>query len=468
MPRTRVSLRATVALWMVPTVLLFFGSSWWLTQVNVSQLADSAYDRTLDGALRAIEANISLQSGGLGVDLPYALFASLRTTSKGTVYFRVTSADGLVQIGDAALPQPPDLKPNETHFFDAEYLDQRVRIGALRTTLPAPLYGAGQAQDVIIEVAETAAPREASLELIANAAFWRDVVVTGLGLGLMILGFGAALRPLERLRQRFDRRDPSDLSLLDEDQLPVEVRPLVQSFNALLLRHAALAGAQRRFLDDASHQLRTPISVLRMQLDHALQTADPADREETLRAMRGVIERSARTTAQMLALARADATAIGQAGDQVDPARILSEVARLHLQGARRKRLVLDLDLPETPLTVPAHETLIYEALSNLLDNAIRHSPMGGTIQLSLTVQDGSIRFGITDEGPGMSAEGLARLGERFRSDGGHGLGLALVQSVARAHGGRVIAQNRDGAGLDVQLEISRANADFTVPVTDL
>lgn len=468
MRRSRISLRATVALWMVPTLLLSLGSSWWLTQVNVSQLADSAYDRTLDGALRAIESNISVQSGGLGVDLPYALFASLRTTSTGTVYFRVTSQDGLVQIGDAALPQPPGLKLGVPHFFDAEYLDQRVRIGALRTTLPAPIYGADRPQEVVIEVAETAAPREASLIRIANAAFWRDIAVSLLGFGLVILGIGAALRPLERLRQQFDRRGAQDLSLLEPDQLPVEVRPLVQSFNALLLRHAALAGSQRRFLDDASHQLRTPISVLRMQLDHALQTPDPAERAAVLQAMRPIIDRTARTTAQMLALARADATVRGQGTEAVDLSRILSEVARLHLQAARRKGLTLDLDLPDTVPTIPGHETLIYETLSNLLDNAIRHSPKDGRIDLGLTVQDQLILIRIVDEGPGMSAEGLARLGERFRSDDGHGLGLALVQSVAKAHGGRLRAHNRETGGLVIELEISRVGGDFTEPAAKL
>lgn len=445
---------------MLPTILFSFGSSFWLTQVNVSQLADSAYDRTLDGALRAIEGNISTQSGGLGVDLPYALFASLQATSRGTVYFRVSTQDGLVQIGDSALPDPPGLTDGVPRFYDAEYLGQRLRIGALRTTLPAALYGADLPQKVVIEVGETATAREAFLDNIANAAFWRDVVTTCLALALMMLGIGAALRPLQRLRQRFDSRGPSDLSPLEESQLPAEVRPLVQSFNALLLRHAALAGAQRRFLDDASHQLRTPISVLRMQLDYALQTDDPAERQATLIAMRPVIERSTRTTAQMLALARADAAALGQ-GDPVDPARILSEVARLHLPAVRRKGLLLDLDLPEATCTVIGHDTLIYEAFSNLLDNAIRHSPVGATIQIGLTAQAGNVVISIADEGPGMSAEGLARLGERFRTDDGHGLGFALVQSVAKAHGGSVVAGNRTDGGLRVALMFPQAPESF-------
>ncbi|SMO81208.1 sensor histidine kinase [Paracoccus laeviglucosivorans] len=457
MTRARLSLRATVALWMVPTILFSFGSSWWLTQVNVRELANSAYDRTLDGALRAIEDNISTKSGGLGVELPYALFASLQATSAGTVYFRVSSQDGLVQIGDVALPPAPKLATGVPLFYNAEYLDQNVRIGALRTTLAAPLYGAAQAQDVVIEVAETAASRQAFLDRIGDAAFWRDVVTTFLGLALMMLGIGFALRPLERLRQRFDSRGAEDLSPLDESQLPAEVRPLVQSFNALLLRHAALAGAQRRFLDDASHQLRTPISVLRMQLDYALQTDDPTERRATLEAMRPVIERSTRTTSQMLALARADATTTGQ-GDPVDPARILSEVARLHLQSARRKGLLMDLDLPELSPTLIGHETLIYEALSNLLDNAIRHSPKGGTIRLALSLDPDGLAIDISDDGPGMSREGLARLGERFRTEGGNGLGLALVQSVAKAHGGRLSARNRDDGGLQVTLKLPQAN----------
>ncbi|WP_435169841.1 sensor histidine kinase [Falsirhodobacter sp. 1013] len=452
MPDRRVrSLRATLALWMIPASLCVFGSSIWLTQNAIARLADSAYDRSLSGALRAIEADLSVQSGGLGIELPYALFANLQAAATGTVYFRVSTDDGLVQIGDTRLPDPPS-PTRKAQFFDATFLGQSLRVGAVRKQLAVPLYGAATPQTVLIEVAETTASREAFLGRIARLAFWRDATALLAALAVLVVGVGMALRPLLRLRDRFDRRAPGDLSPLDGSALPAEVRPLIDSFNALMARHADQAAGQKRFFDDASHQLRTPLSVLRMQLDYALTTPDPAERHATLEAMRAVVDRTARTTGQLLALARVDSGAVPLT--DVDLSAVLREVAFLHLPAARRKRIALDLDLPDTPVILPAAETLLYEAVSNLLDNAVRLSPAGGEVTLRLDRRARHAAMTVSDRGPGMTADRLARVGERFLSDGegGAGIGLSLAVAVARMHGGTFTAANRAGGGLEVAL----------------
>lgn len=446
------ALRTTLALWMVPTAACVFAASIWLSQSAIGRLADSAYDRSLSGALQAIEANVSVQSGGLGIELPYALFANLQAAAAGTVYFRISTDDGLVQIGDTALPDPPS-DGRVAQFFDATYLGQSLRVGAVRKQLSVPLYGAAIPQTVLIEVAETTASREAFLKRITRLAFWRDAAALLVALVVLGIGVGVALRPLSRLRDRFDRRRPDDLSPLDGAELPAEVRPLVDSFNALMARHRDQAVAQKRFLDDASHQLRTPISVLRMQLDYALANPDPDLRQSTLEAMGAVLDRTARTTTQLLALARVDsaATPFGT----VDLVDVIREAARLHLPPARRKRVALDLDMPETPVILPASETLLYEAVSNLLDNAIRLSPVSGDVTLRLGDAEGGILLTVSDRGPGMSPDRLARLGERFLTGGdGAGIGLSLVFAVARAHGGTLTARNRSGGGLTVAMTL--------------
>lgn len=444
MPR---SLRATLALWLTAAGAAVILASVALTQNAVARLADSAYDRSLSGALRAVEENVSVQSGGLGIDLPYALFANLQATTDGTVYFRIRTEDGLVQIGDTGLPEPPTVPVGVPRFFDAAYLGEQIRVAAIRKRLDAPLYGKGTPQTVLIEVAETTTSREAFLGRIARVSFWRDVAVLGIAVAVLVLGTGAALRPLSRLRDRFDRRRPDDLSPLEASEVPSEVRPLVESFNALLARHAAQAAARKRFLDDASHQLRTPISVLRMQLDYAI-AADEAERAATLNAMHATVERATRSTAQLLALARADA-AVAPMGP-VDPAALLRAVAMLHLAAARRRRIVLDLDLPDDLPMRHGSEALLHDALSNLLDNAIRLSPDGATIEIGARHD----RLWVADRGPGMTGERLARLGERFLTDGGTGLGLSVAQAVARMHGGTLTARNRSGGGLEVTLHL--------------
>jgi len=451
------SLRATLAFWMLPTGICIFASSIWISQSAVGRMADGAYDRSLSGALRAIEADISVQSGGLGIELPYELFANLQAAAAGTVYFRVSTDDGLVQIGDTRLPDPPSTT-EAAQFFDATYLGQSLRMGAMRKKLAVPLYGAATPQTVLIEVAETTASREAFLNRIAQVAFWRDVAALLVGLAVLVIGTGLALRPLSRLQDRFDQRRPDDLSPVDGAALPSEVRPLVDSFNALMSRHVGQAAAQKRFLDDASHQLRTPISVLRMQLDYALASTDPAERQSTLEAMRDIVDRTARTTAQLLALARVDSRTTPKV--PVELGAVVAEVARLHLASARRRRIALDLDLPAGPVIVPAAETLLYEAVSNLLDNAIRLSPEGGNIVVHLRQRSEYVLLSVADQGPGMSPERLARVGERFLSDGGGaGIGLSLVDAVMRMHDGALRVRNRTSGGLKATLTFHTATA---------
>lgn len=443
------SLRATLVLWMVPSVLAVFTASIILTQSTLSRLADSAYDRSLAGALRAIEANVAVTQGGFGFDLPYVLFANLQATSGGTVYVRISTDDGLVDIGDPGLPGPAGAERGIPRFSDAAYLDQDIRVGVLQTRLSEPLYGAAVPQMVTIRLAETTMARDAFLAGIVRVAFWRDAAAVLGAMAVLAVAMAAALRPLARLRARFDRRAPDDLSPVDPAELPAEVRPLIRSFNTLLGRHGEQALARKRFLDDASHQMRTPISVLGMQVDHAL--THPQEREDTLRAMRGVLDRANRSISQLLALARVDAAAIPMT--DVDVADLVRGVALLHLRPARRKRLILDLDLPETPLRVAAAEGLLHEAVSNLLDNAIRLSPEGATIRITLRAKDG-IHLHIADRGPGMDEAQLARLGQRFASTDGVGLGLAFGMAVARMHGGRLTARNRSGGGLDVAFHL--------------
>ncbi|MEI4487845.1 sensor histidine kinase N-terminal domain-containing protein [Frigidibacter sp. MR17.14] len=468
------SLRRTLVLWLLPVAVVVLATSSLTGRITVAALADSAYDRSLAGALRVIEANISTRDGGLGVELPYYLFATLQSTAAGTVYVRVSSDDGLVQIGDPGLPEPATaLAPGEMRFYDATYLGEPVRVAALRRALPAPLYGAAEPQSVLLQLGESTGSRAEFLGRVQRLALWRDLAAEAVTLGLLWLAVGAALKPLRRLRASFDRRAADDLTPIPAAALPREVQPLIDSFNGLLLRQAALARAQRQLLDTASHQLRTPLSILRMQLELAMGARDPAERAAALQAMAPVIDRSARTTAQMLALARAGhLSAEAAPRPAVALAAVLTELARMQLPAARRRRIDLELDLPGAALRVAGDETLLYEALSNLMDNALRHAPVGGTVALALVPEPepgqgaGMARITVTDGGPGMAPALLARIGERFlgedgaartadgaaRAGGGTGLGLALVVAVAEAHGGRFEARNRRGGGFEASL----------------
>ncbi|MFD2813920.1 sensor histidine kinase [Paracoccus aerius] len=159
----------------------------------------------------------------------------------------------------------------------------------------------------------------------------------------------------------------------------------MQSVNRLVDRHRIQGEAQRRFIEDASHQLKTPLAVLRAQIDRGLQLQDPADLHAVLRAMREITDRSSRLTSQLLALALARNSALwsSAAAEPVDVATLLDGVVRLHLAEARKRRILLEVEADAHTGSLHTTEALLFEAVSNLLQNAITASPPGGTVTLT-------------------------------------------------------------------------------------
>lgn len=460
----------TLALWMLPTLLFLMVAGLMFSMTTLRDVADSAYDRSLRGAIRAIDLRISTESGGLGVELPYPLFESFQATAEGEVLFRISTEDGLVQIGDALLPAPPRLTAGEVVFYDAVYFDRPIRVGAYMRPLDPPLYGA-TGQNLIIEIAETTESREAFLRTVITRTVLRDLAVLLAAALLLAVGVHAGLRPLRALRARLDERASDDLRQLDPMGLPHEVQPLVQSVNRLVERHRIQGEAQRRYIEDASHQLKTPLAVLRAQIDRGLQLEDRAELHSVMRAMREITDRASRLTGQLLTLALARNSALwsNSAVEEVDVRALLDGVARLHLASARKRRMVLEVDVAPDVRTVHATEALLFEALSNLVQNAITASPAAGSIVLSAHQAAGRPVIMVRDNGPGLPAEFLQRLdqGQRFNrsrarsAPDSSGLGLAIVSEIMRAMGGKLVLANGDGGGLSVSLHLPGRRAEL-------
>lgn len=459
----------TLALWMLPVLLFLMIAGLMLSMKTLREVADSAYDRSLRGAIRAIDLRISTESGGLGVELPYPLFESFQATAEGEVLFRVSTDDGLVQIGDALLPAPPPLTVGQVVFYDAEYFNRPIRVGAYMRPLDPPLYGA-EGQNLIIEIAETTESREAFLRTVISRTMLRDLAALLAAALLLAVGVHAGLRPLRALRDRLDHRASDDLRQLDPAGLPREVQPLVQSVNRLVDRHRIQGEAQRRYIEDASHQLKTPLAVLRAQIDRGLQLDEPAALHAVLRAMREITDRSSRLTSQLLALALARNSALwsSSAAEELDVTALLDGAVRLHLASARKRRIVLEVEVDPDVGAVHATETLLFEAISNLLQNAITASPAEGVIVLSARSAEGQAVIEVRDDGPGVSDDLLRRLdqGQRFnlprtrRSPASStGLGLAIVQEIMAAMGGRLVLANRAPGGLSASLHLPKKHA---------
>ncbi len=440
--RPRPGLRRTLLLVLLPCMLAVAAAEAWLAWRTAVDAADAAYDRSLFGAIKAIDANISTESGGIGVELPYRMLEFFELTASGNVYFRIATEDGLVELGNTDLPPPPKPLPTgRPQFADATYVGERVRIGSYARPIATAGAAAGGGSRIVIQVAESVASRNDFTRALVLEAISRDLLLIGVGAALLAALVTWALMPLRRLRREVLARAPDDLTPIESANVPREVAPLVDAINHHVLRSRELAEQRRRFVDDASHQLRTPLATLATQLTYALRERDPQRVVEALPAIKLQLDETVHRTNQMLALARADA-APGEIG-RVELNALAEALSRERWNEARDKGIDLGLDAPASPVVVRGHDALLREALRNLLDNALKYTPQGGHVTVRVGSDGDEGVLAVVDDGPGIPASERARAGERFFrgsnvTASGSGLGLAIVRSVARRSGGRM------------------------------
>ncbi len=260
------------------------------------------------------------------------------------------------------------------------------------------------------------------------------------------------LRPLKRLTASLQQRVPDDATPLTPQRLPLEVKPLVAALNGLFARMAQLVQRERRFTSDAAHELRSPLAALRVQSE-VIQLAgdDEAMRNHALQQLDSGILRATRLVDQLLTLSRVEADDLRSEFQPVPLAPLLHQlVTNTRHRRQRTTRLTLTADAEPV---MNGHPLLLGLLLRNLLDNALRYTPSGSEIQLRLSAR----RLEIADNGPGVSAEQLARLGERFwrppgQAQTGSGPGLSIVKNVAQLHGIRLTFSAVQPQGLRVTL----------------
>lgn len=459
----RFSLRRTLLVVLLPGMLLVVGAELWATWRTAVDAANAAYDRSLLGAIKAMDANISTASGGLGVELPYRMLEFFQLTASGQVYYRVATEDGLVEIGNADLPAPRTaLVTGRPQFSDAIYVDEPVRVGSYARLLNQPIAGQAAAQRVIIQVAETLESRNDFTRVLVLQSVARDLLLVLASTVILVLAVGWALRPLARLRNEVEARSPQDMAPISSNEIPADVRPLVEAINHHIERNQQQAEASRRFIDDASHQLRTPLATLATQVGFALREVDAAVQRDALTAIKSQLDETVRQTNQMLALARTDSAEFEP--ERVDVAALAEGVTRQWWAQARAQGIDLGFEPAVETLQVMAQPALLKEALVNLLHNAVRYTPRGGQVTVRVGRTGSTAALTVLDNGPGMPLAERARAGERFFRGSnvslpGSGLGLAIVRSIAERHGGQLqIGSGPNGCGLSASLVLPLAD----------
>lgn len=441
----RLSLRSGLALLLLPALGIIATVNVELTGRDAVEAANAAYDRSLLGAAKSIDANISTASGGLSVELPYRMFEFFELAASGPVNFRVATTDGLVELGSADLPVPPEpLQLGIPVFHDASYFGRPVRVVTYKRKLDSPLADS-RAGEVVIQVAESIQSRqEFTSRFVARAAV-RDGLVFAVTIGVVALAVTIALRPVSTLAASVRKRRPDDLDPLRSDGLPADIVPLVNAVNQQMERTRTLVAQQRQFLDDASHQLRTHLTTLQLQAGYAQRETDARAIAGALSAMKHELQKAARSTHQLLTLARSDTASI--AFEEVDLAQLVRESVVEMLPAAKAKAIDLGIQ-GEDAVMARADAGLLREALANLVANAIEHAPEGGTVTVYTSCDDVGWSLNVEDNGPGLSAHERDSLGGRFvrgrqAKRHGSGLGLAIARSIAARHGGVLRLEDR-------------------------
>jgi two-component system sensor histidine kinase TctE len=430
-----------------------------------------AYDRTLLASAKAIGEQLEVTGVGdearLNASLLYSSLEAFEADNRSRLFYRVNGFAGEMVSGFADLPVWTGHMPVHStyaalvNFYDDSYQGQPVRMAVLLQPVAGP-HGQGMAT---VQVAETLELRETLARQILVDTLWRQLALLGVIAGVVVWVVHRATRPVQQLGAVLALRSESDLSPLPAANAPQELRPLVDATNQHMARLSHLLAHQKRFVRDTSHQLRTPLAVLKAQVQSARRGDVPA--AQALQEIEHTVDDATELANQMLALAKAEQL---QAGTDVaampltDWATTVRQVALDTSALMGQRHLDFGLQLPPQPVWVHAHEWALRELTRNLLHNAIRYSPAQGVLDMALRT-DGLVDHGggmaalvITDHGPGIPASLRPHLFQPFArghpEDGqGSGLGLAICHGLVLALGGGLSLDNREVAGKVVGLD---------------
>ncbi len=304
----------------------------------------------------------------------------------------------------------------------------------------------------VIQVAQPLNIRE---RLAANAALHSVVPLLLIAPVLALVVWWIAkltLRPLNTLAAEVQARDGQSLAPLPTQALPEEVSPLVSAFNQLLHRLSQSLDTQRAFVSDAAHELRSPLTALKLQLQMLRRAADEPAREEATSALSSGIDRATRLVEQLLALARSEPGAPAVAMAPLDLSEIVRQAVADTVPMALARGVEFEL-FADQPVQVQGDRASLSAMVRNLADNAVRYSPRGARVELRVLQEAGEAVVHVDDAGPGIPPSERERVFDRFYrragiDEPGTGLGLAIVKSVALRHGGRVSLDDSPLGGL--------------------
>ena len=440
-PESERSLFGEILDWMLAPLLFVWPVSIAITHYFASNVASFPYDQALREHVSAVSRQIKFVGGRPVINLPGSARAFLRADETDNVYFHVVNQEGKALVGDRELPVPDSLeyKPDdagEVFFRDAEFRGQDLRVAySYLADAKAP-----RERWVLIEVGESLEKRTQLGNKIVASVILPQFVIIPLAVMLVWFGLSRGLRPLNRLRKTIETRAPADLSPIGTRRVPEELEPLVEAFNDMLDRMKRSVDVQQRFVADAAHQLRTPLTGLKTQAQFAMRESDPEALRHALGQIATGVDRASRLVNQLLTLARTEGTELGQKKQEpVDLAVLVRDLVEDWVILAMDRGIDLGLESVDSA-SVVGNPIMLRELVTNLVDNALRYTPDGGRVTCKVITRAALVILEIEDSGVGISEDEAELVFERFyrvndAGTEGSGLGLAIVREIALQHG---------------------------------
>ena len=420
------------------------------------RLTERVFDRWLLDAARSVTALLSFDRyGDAQIAIAAQTDAVLLFDDRDRIWYAVLQ-DGRLLTGRAGLPDHGQRETRYSHgaAFDAVLGDQPVRVARAEV--------AAGGKPVIVLMAETLIKRERAEREVVNLIWPMGLLVLATAVAIFVV-VRRTVRPLEAIAARWSAQSHTSLAPIGLEGVPRELMPFAHALNELLARIRAMLMRERQFAATSAHQIRTPLAGLTLGLARAREAPDLPTARRVIDELSGATQRTARLVQQLLAFGRLDPEA---RSDLVllpqDLVELCRDLGAAHMDHAVAQAIDFELIAPDNPVRVPMQRELLAEALSNLIDNAIRYTPAGGRVVVEVDADPAAVR--VVDSGSGIPDDERALVFQRFvrgrlATGDGSGLGLAIVRDIADLHGAHVSLATNPWGGTTATLHFVQADA---------
>jgi two-component system sensor histidine kinase TctE len=409
-------------------------------------------DRRLKAAANALMAHVLVKGGQVTLEADGEGKPSL--PAPDSIIYALRDSRGRLLAGDARLPMEP-MNRETSQQISMTQLDHRT-VRSLTTRFDT------SGGVIVITAADIRPAAEPAARYGFMSTLLWDFVLLDVTLVLVWVGIQLGLRPVKKLRDEIASRSPQDLRPIGESSVPREIAPVVVTLNRLFTMLRSSVQSQQQFIANTAHQLRTPITGLQAQLELLVAESAAAPVKSRLLTLQEGIRQLAHSANQLLTLARADpAVNIATKNQTVALDALAGDIVAKFFDRALTANI--DLGVEVEPASILADPSLIDDLLSNLVDNALKYTPAGGSVTVSTDQKNGRAYLAVEDTGPGIAESDRQRVLQRFyrlpNSPGhGSGLGLAIVDEIAQLYDASVsIGSGTDGRGTRIQVQFPRA-----------